>query len=204
MDESREYSKGDWIVHARYGVGQIKGIEEKCISGEGKRYCRIQASNSTFWMPVDQMDSEVLRPLSTLEEFREDMAVLHKPPKEMSSNYKARQSRIRQVWTRNSPKAIARLIRDLRARRRKKKGLNGTERKAFDVLKQRLIEEWAILVGVETNVVSSGLNDLLSAHLPSDSDKANKTASRKRTLTGSALPNNKQNKWWLWQSPPVS
>ena len=26
--------KGDWIVHARYGVGQVKGIEKKELEGE--------------------------------------------------------------------------------------------------------------------------------------------------------------------------
>lgn len=157
------YSIGSWIVHAYYGVGQIKDVEVKSISGEETPYFRIQSSDSTFWVPVDQVDSEIIRPLSTSTEIREAVVILQKEPETMSSNYKARQSRIQKVRLRNTPKAIARLIRDLRARRREKNGLNNTERTAFGGLKQRFIEEWAIVVGKEAGEVESRLNMILDS-----------------------------------------
>ena len=86
MKEFQSYSTGDWIVHAYYGIGQIKGVEVKCISGEESRYYKIQATGSTYWMPVDQMDSEALRPLATSEEMQQAIDVLQEPPMEMSSN----------------------------------------------------------------------------------------------------------------------
>jgi RNA polymerase-interacting CarD/CdnL/TRCF family regulator len=162
MAETHRNSEGDWIVHSHYGIGQIKAVEMKCISGEEARYYRIETTDSTFWMPVDQMDSELLRPLSTPEEMQRAVNALHKPPKEMSSNFKIRQSRIQQARLRNTPKAIAQLIRDLRARRREKGVLNSTERSAFQTLKQRLAEEWALVIDADTEHVESRIDDLLN------------------------------------------
>jgi RNA polymerase-interacting CarD/CdnL/TRCF family regulator len=80
----------------------------------------------------------------------------------MSSNYKTRQSRIQRVRQRNTPRAIARLVRDLRARKREKGILNSAERSAFRTLKKRLLHEWAIVTDAETEEVASKLDELLT------------------------------------------
>jgi len=161
MAESQTYSKGDWIVHSHYGTGQIKGIDVRGISGEETQYYRIKTTDSTFWIPIDQIDSEILRPLATPEEIEQAIATLQKPPKQMSSNHKVRQSRIRQAQIENTPHAIAQIIRDLRAYRREKGILNETERSAFRTLKQRLVEEWAIVTSTKTKKVATKLDKLL-------------------------------------------
>jgi RNA polymerase-interacting CarD/CdnL/TRCF family regulator len=162
MEETHDYSKGDWIVHAYYGIGKIKGIEVKCISGEESRYYKIQATDSTYWMPVDQIDSEALRPLATSEEMEQAIDVLQDPPKEMSSNQNTRKGRIKRVQLQNKPKSVARLVRDLQARQKEKGTLNQNERTAFSVLKQQLIEEWAIVSGLNSETVASELDALLA------------------------------------------
>ena len=176
MEGIRPYSKGDWIVHSLYGIGQIKGVDTKGISGEETHYYRIKATDSTFWVPVDQMDSEVLRPLSTPEEIQQAIAALQKPAKEMSPNYKTRQSRIRRVQDRNTPRAIARLIRDLRAYQREKGALNKTERSAYRTLRQRLVEEWAIVVGSKAEKIAPELDHLLNPNRASTNGQNNEAS----------------------------
>lgn len=161
MEKAHVYLKGDWIVHSQYGPGQIKGVDVKGISGAETNYYKIKANNSTFWVPVDQMDSKLLRPLSTPEEIQQAITALQKPPKEMSSNYKMRQIRIQKAQDRNTPKAIARIIRDLRAYRRKMGVLNSTERSAFRSLKQQFIEEWALVTDAKNESVAMQLDNLL-------------------------------------------
>lgn len=161
MKELQSYLKGDWIVHAYYGIGQIKGIEVKCISGDESRYYKIQATDSTYWMPVDQMDSEALRPLATSEEMQQAIDVLQEPPKEMSANQNVRSGRIRRVQLQNKPQSVARLVRDLQARRKEKGILNQNERTAFGVLKQQLIEEWALVSGLNSKTAALELDALL-------------------------------------------
>ncbi|MCP4356824.1 MAG: hypothetical protein GY796_02255 [Chloroflexi bacterium] len=162
MEEIRMYSKEDWIVHSQFGIGQIKGVDVKNISGEESDYYRIKTTNSTFWMPVKQMESDVLRPLSTPKEIKQAITILKEPPVEMSSNYKIRQNRIRQVRIQNTPEAIAELIRDLRAHRREKGVLNSSERSAFRALKQRLVEEWALVTDEKTEMIATKLDKLLN------------------------------------------
>lgn len=170
MEDTHDYSKGDWIVHAYYGIGQIKGIEVQCISGEESRYYKIQGTDSTYWMPVDQMDSEALRPLATSKEMQWAIDVLHESPKEMSSNQNTRKGRIRRVQLQNKPESVARLVRDLQARQKDKGTLNQNERTAFSVLKQQLIEEWAIVSGLNSETAASKMDALLDQQLLPEGD----------------------------------
>jgi len=162
MEQLDDYAQGDWIVHAYYGIGRIKGVEAKSISGEESRYYKIKATDSTYWLPVDQMDSEELRPLATFEDIQLAINVLREPPKEMSSNQNIRKSRIRRVQLQNKPEVVAGLVRDLQARRKEKGMLNQGERSAFSALKQQLIEEWAIVYGLSPETAAANLDALLA------------------------------------------
>lgn len=161
MTSSHSYSEEDWIVHAHYGIGQIKGIEVKGISGEDVRYYRIRTVDSTYWIPLDQMENDVLRPLSSSEEVQLAMAVLQRPPKEMATDHNSRKSRIKRVHQQNSLEDIARLIRDLRGRQRDRGELNLEETSAMRTLKQRMVEELSLVTGKKSENVESTLDDLL-------------------------------------------
>lgn len=161
MHRSSDYKKGAWIVHAFYGVGQIKGREEKQISGNEAEYFKIETADSTYWLPVDQIESEMLRPLSTTNDIQQALRVLQKPAKEMSSNYKVRQSHIREVQLENTPKGIACLVRDLRALQRKKGVLNHTESTAFRRLKNQFAREWGLVTQENKENIDTRLNKML-------------------------------------------
>ncbi|MDX1415407.1 MAG: CarD family transcriptional regulator [Candidatus Promineifilaceae bacterium] len=164
MDKSQTFTKNDWVVHVNYGIGQIKGTEVKSISGDPTRYYRIETHNSTYWLPVDQIDSDLLRPLSTEEEMSRAVATLRKPPQELSTNLSIRQSTIKSAKQRNTIRAIARIVRDLRAYKRLKGGLNQTESNDFQSCKERLIEEWAIVTDANSTEIASELDDILDQH----------------------------------------
>jgi RNA polymerase-interacting CarD/CdnL/TRCF family regulator len=161
MTEINIYKKGEWIVHSRFGIGQIEDIDVKDISGVETDYYRVKTADSTFWIPVEQMDSDILRPLATDEELQQAIDSLTTQPEEMSENYKVRQDSIRQAQLRNTPNAIAGILRDLREYRRKKGILNSTERAAFKTLKQRLAEEWSLVKNLSVEKVQLGIDNLL-------------------------------------------
>lgn len=163
MQQLRQYAVGDWIVHTHFGVGKIKSLEVKCISGDDKKYYRVETEDSTFWMPADQMDSDLLRSLSTPEEIEEAIGLIQEPACEMPTNLKIRQSHIRDVQNRNTPRSTAQLIRDLRALRKQKGVLNNTESLALRSLTQRFTCEWAIVSGVSSDATLSELEQLLGA-----------------------------------------
>lgn len=161
MDVDSAYTEGDWIVHTHYGVGQIAAIEAKRISGQKTEYFRVETTNGTYWIPLDQIDGDCVRPIASSTEIEEALSTLWRQPKAMSSNHLARKNRIKRVRKKNKPQSIARLIRDLRAKRREKGILNQDERHAFEALKKRFAEECAIVSGTGTDQVLSKLDRLL-------------------------------------------
>ena len=161
------YKQGDWIVHADYGLGEIKKVVEKEISGEPKRYYRVATANSVFWVPVDQMDDDLIRPVSSAAQIEKAITLFAKDAKEMSSSYKIRQKRIRDARNQNTPQAVVRLLRDLKAHWRKKRTPNIHERRVYQVLKRRLAREWALVTGNQAEKMESEIDYMLNPLLAS-------------------------------------
>ena len=155
------YDRGDWIVHCYHGVGQIEDIERKQINDQENTYFRLRTIDSTIWIPIDQIDNEQIRPISNRTNFQEAVEVLNNQPREMASNLSTRNSRINRVIAGNIPIETARLIRDLRARRRSKRGLNQGERNALRDLTKRFVLEWAVCKGVTIEQATRRLNNKL-------------------------------------------
>jgi RNA polymerase-interacting CarD/CdnL/TRCF family regulator len=160
-DNGLKFTTGDWIVHRYHGIGQIKGTMVNDISGEETQYYELETADSIVWIPVEKMNSEILRPLSDPADIEEVKEVLQQPPNTMDSNFNKRKSRINKVQASSLPVPMARLIRDLRARQRKKGSLTNTEQRALRSLTTRLVREWSVSMGINTDRVQSQLNRLL-------------------------------------------
>ena len=161
MKASHVYSEGDWLAHSAFGIGQIKGIEAKNISGTNTDYFRIQTFNSTYWVPVDRVNSDKMRPVATLEEFGLVIAILQRPPKAMSADHKVRKTHMERVQEQNMPEEMARLMRALRARQREKGVYHLDENNAIRTLRQRLADEWSVITGETIENATSNLDALL-------------------------------------------
>lgn len=143
MAGTESFSKGQWIVHHYYGVGQIKGVEKKSLDGETVSYYKVKTRNSQYWIPVESEDSSRLRPLSSPAEIKKIINILQRRPKEMDPDHLQRKRLIREVLGSGSLADMARLVRDLTARQHAKK-LNPTEEDALDRFKEGLLREWAV------------------------------------------------------------
>lgn len=150
MELQATHSNGDWLVHQYYGVGQLKGKETKNIGGEESTYFRLEMDNkSTIFIPEDKLNSEWFRPVASQNTLQEVKEILARPPKKMAQNFNTRKSRIKQVMTENTMVGIARIIRDLSGRRRRRKTLSKTEDSALRKLKDRLLSEWTVATGLD-------------------------------------------------------
>lgn len=162
MKHSSNYQSGDWIVHKHYGIGQIRGVEEKTISGQSAPYFRVKSERSTFWVSVeDSVQSTYIRPVPTPEDCQEMVEVLKRPPRSLPDDFRVRQRYITEVEQGDSLVDVARLVRDLWARRADK-SLNGTERQALRNLKERLLEEWSASMGIDKSECKGRMHTLLS------------------------------------------
>ena len=137
-------TKGDWVVHAYYGIGRITKVETKAIGEEKARYYRVDARNSTFFVPVKNTDFDRIRPLSSDYMFRKARKLLKSDPENLPENHNDRRKYISEYVTNNEMDAAAELIRDLLFRKGMH-GLNDFESKMLENTEIIFLREWAIL-----------------------------------------------------------
>jgi RNA polymerase-interacting CarD/CdnL/TRCF family regulator len=162
MELQATRGNGDWLVHQHYGVGQLKGKETKNIGGEENTYFRLEMDNSTIYIPEEKLNSDWFRPVASQSTLREVREILSRPPKKMAQSFITRKSLIKKVMTENSLIDIARIVRDLSGRRRRRKTLSKTEDSALRKLKDRLLSEWAVAMGVDEDEAREKMKALLS------------------------------------------
>lgn len=160
MSKSRPFKKGDWIVHANYGVGQILAMETKILGDKETRYYKVEARNSTFFIPVENAENDRIRPVASRQKLRAAMKVLRQPPQDLDADHNARKRQIAEMASEFSPQGTAELVRDLAARRAER-GLNDNEERTFELASLRLAREWAITEKMEFDEAQQKLDATL-------------------------------------------
>ena len=156
------YSRDDWIVHNNYGIGQIVAIEEKAIGNKSETtYYRIELENSVIWVPVT---SDIIRTVAPPEAFAEAIKVLERPSRKMSPNFQKRLARLRRVEAKASPQMIAKVVRDLWARQKRRGNLSQTEDRFFRKIVDRFLTEWSVSTGMKKSKTSEKLYFMLQQH----------------------------------------
>jgi len=154
------YSTGDWIVHARYGVGQVKGIEKKVLEGEKKLFFKVKTFDGVYWLSVVRTDVEYIRPITSEYQMKRALTIIRRPPKELPENHSQRSKAISDALNDASIYAKARMIRDLNGKQQESK-LNFSEEDAFLKMKKQLLNEWSVIQEVERNVLEEKLEKAL-------------------------------------------
>lgn len=163
IDSQISPALGEWLVHQHYGVGQLKSKETKNIGGVEGTYFRLEMDRSTIYIPEDKLNSDWFRPVSSQKKLDEVTEILSRPAKKMDGRFTSRQTMIRKVMSENSIVNIARVIRDLSGRRRRRKTLSKTEDSALRELTDRLLSEWSVALGLEETEAREKLKSLLEA-----------------------------------------
>lgn len=158
--KTASFGKGDWIVHTYYGVGQIKNIETKIIDDQKTKYYRVETDNSTFFVPVDNVDSERIRSIASQYMLRKVKKILKAPPSDLPEDHNERKRFISECISDCSFDRTAELVRDLFARK-SEHGLNDHETKIFDKLSTRLVTEWSITQGIDIEKATDQFDDAL-------------------------------------------
>jgi RNA polymerase-interacting CarD/CdnL/TRCF family regulator len=145
--KTKDYNIGDWIVHVNYGIGQVVEIEEKSLGENNTTYYRVDGQNGTYWVPVNQADTDRIRPIASKEKLKNAMHVLTEKPQEIEDGYKQRQAYIKSIRQKVSLFADVNLVRDLSFLDTKKE-LSPTEQDSLEDLKKRLAMEWSVVMDI--------------------------------------------------------
>lgn len=158
--KNEHFSKGNWIVHASYGVGQIKGKGKKTLAGDKQTFLKVKTFNSVYWLPESNIDVDYIRPLSSRNKFGRALTLIRKPPNKLSKDHKQRKIEINQVFNSVSLYSKARMIRDLFGRKISSQ-LNPTEVAALEKMRKQLLNEWSVVNGEDRNVLKEKLDEAL-------------------------------------------
>jgi len=154
------YSKGDWIVHAHYGVGQVRGIEKKVLDGENKLFFRVKTFDGVYWLSVVRTDVEYIRPITSEHQIKRALTIIRKPPEKLPENHTHRNKAISDALSDPSLYAKARMIRDLNGKQQMSK-LNFTEEDAFLKMKRQLLNEWSVVEDKDHEILQEKLDKAL-------------------------------------------
>ena len=154
------YSTGDWIVHAHYGVGQVKGIEKKVLEGEKKLFFKVKTFDGVYWLSVVKTNVEYIRPITSEHQIKRALTIIRRPPKQLSENHTQRNKAISDALNDPSIYAKARMIRDLNGKQQESR-LNFTEEDAFLKMKKQLLNEWSVVQDIDRKVLEEKLDKAL-------------------------------------------
>jgi len=158
------FSKGDWIVHARYGVGQVKGLEKKELEGEKRLFFKVKTFDGIYWLSAVRTDAEYIRPITSEYQMKRALTIIRRPPKELPENHTQRIKLITETLRDPSLYPKARMIRDLNGKHHETK-LNFTEEDAFLVLKRQLLNEWSVVQDADPKVLEEKLDKALDTSI---------------------------------------
>ena len=158
------FSKGDWIVHARYGVGQVKGIEKKELEGEKKLFFKVKTFEGVYWLSVVKTDATYIRPITSAYQIKRALTLMRRPPKELPENHTQRIKLITETLRDPSLYPKARIIRDLNGKQHETK-LNFTEEDAFLMLKRQLLNEWSVVQDTDRKILEKKLDQALETSI---------------------------------------
>ena len=88
------FRKGDWIVHAFYGIGQIVGRAKMKISGELRTFITVKIKHGTYWLSKDNTNIDYIRPLASPNQILQALTVIRKRPQELPEDYRDKKAKI--------------------------------------------------------------------------------------------------------------
>ncbi len=160
MTLNKTFSKGDWIVHHRYGIGRIRRTEQKVLSKNKAKYLRVETEESVFWVPVEEELNGRIRPLSSPSQLREAINSFKKPAVKMASNYKQRRQRINEAIVTNTLLMRCEVLRDLFAFQ-ETKPLSMGEKQVLELFQNLLLQEWSLCANLPIKEVRCQFQQLL-------------------------------------------
>ena len=143
------YSRGDQIIHPRYGAGTIVGKKKMTYMGKLRNYHIVElvGDRGEVMIPVEAATGMNIRPaiedLSVIEE------VFSQPPLQLSDDYRSRQATIQKQIQTREPEAMAMALRDLFWREQTDK-LTSVELKMKSSLMKMLSHEIAVICAGKT------------------------------------------------------
>ncbi len=157
------YARGDWIVHAHHGVGQVRAMEKKELEGKQDIFHRVKTFDGEYWLSVAGTDVEYIRPIASEYQINRALRMVRKTPEELPESYTQRGKMIHEAIQDSSLYTRARMIRDLNGREKESK-LNFSEEATLLKMKKQFLDEWSVIKKMDREILEQKLDEVLNAN----------------------------------------
>ncbi len=166
------YSRGDQIIHPRYGAGIIVGKKKLTFKGKSRAYHIVElvGNRGEVMIPVEAARNMNIRP--AIEDLTVIEEVFALPPAVLSDDYRTRQALIQKQIQTREPEAMAQALRDLYWREQNDK-LTSVELKMKSNLMKMISHEIAVICSEKTvENANSQLMQMLVRMVQRDDEEA--------------------------------
>jgi CarD family transcriptional regulator len=156
MEVDYLFQIGDNIVYAMHGVGIIKAIEEKEISGEIQQYYVIKMliGNMQVMIPTGKMLSSSIRPVTDIIALKHIINIFQHGESDRLLPWKQRYKVNADKIKTGKIQECTEVVRDL-LRMKNEKALNTSEKKMLDNAHKFLISELELIKGITEKQIKS-------------------------------------------------
>ena len=145
-----DLTKDDWIVHSRYGLGQVIDIEEKLLDGQLQPCFKVKTDTFDYWLSKENLNSGRIRRIAESGDFYQALNLISSEPQMLDENFHNRLQEINELIAENSILSKAQLIRDMNGRNIRK-DIHSNERDILETQKNQFIGEFALACQVTEN-----------------------------------------------------
>lgn len=156
MEVDYLFKIGDNVVYPMHGVGIIKDIEEKEISGEKQQYFVISMliSNMQIMIPTGKILTSSIRPVTDIIALKHIMHIFQHGESDRLLPWKQRFKLNTEKIKTGKILEGAEVVRDL-LRIKKEKALNSSEKRMLNNANEFLISELRLIKGITENQIKS-------------------------------------------------
>jgi RNA polymerase-interacting CarD/CdnL/TRCF family regulator len=164
-----KFSKGDWVVHAQHGIGQVEDLSIKKLADHNVVCLEVKTKALTYFLPINDVSAHHIRHISTPRHIKEALEIIASTPDPISTDYRIRNKHINDEIAKGSLASRASLIRDLNGRSVIRSN-EVNENSALNRLKLQLVDEMMLVFDIDRPDAQKKLDRALQKSGNSHSD----------------------------------
>lgn len=159
-------NRGDWVVHAQHGLGQVESLSIKNVGGRNALCLEVKTGTLAYFLPIKDIAAHHVRHISTPAQMKSALKTIASSPEPIGADYRMRNSHIHAEIARGTLAACAGLIRDLTGSKRALRKNDINENAALGRLKLQLVDEMMLVCKLTHLAAQRKLDQALKKIIP--------------------------------------
>jgi CarD family transcriptional regulator len=160
MKPGMQFQVGEKVIHKRYGLGEVIGLDEKEFSGQLTSCYVVRVRDLTIWVPAVADEQSSLRAPTPREAYENIFDILRSDGEPLPNDRFQRKTILSENMKEGSLEGFCRVVRDLTWWGSTKK-LNVDDRSVLERAQSFVVNEWMLSFSISQTQAQKELNHLL-------------------------------------------